>query len=183
MFRPLVSDIIIPVSCPRCQTPLLVGKEQAHCGSCGLRLWRDVPVLRLRYWRLAILFTAYASVAMAVAGIWFWIRFPSMLPYFIGLCVLEVAAVQWVAYRRKEYVGVVSPDGLFAIEGKKLVSSIPWAAVTGFKRGRWPWQVQVLTSAQGVHDVGPTINLWTPRLARGFVRVAEEVRRTKLRRQ
>lgn len=76
-------------------------------------------------------------------------------------------------------MGVVSPDGLLAIQERRVTSSVPWAGITGFKRGRWPWQVRVLTTAHGVNEVASTMNLWTPMLAREFIRIAEEVRKTK----
>lgn len=171
------SEIAAPTGSPRCQAPLASEAERAGCGQCGLRVWRDVPVFRMR--KRPAITMLFASTAAGIACLWVWIRFPAGLPYVTAAFLLEFAWGLWMMRRCKPCVGVVSPDGLFTVEGKRVVGSVSWAGINGFEFGRWPWQVQVLKSGPTAKDAERALNLWTPTLVRGFIRVAEEVRKTK----
>lgn len=169
------SEVKIPTCCPRCDSRLQC--ENEGCVSCGLRLWQDVPILIMRYRQSVVLFIALAAAFLVC--LYVWARYPGWLPYVGGIFLIETIWGVWVMRHQSRYVGVISPDGVFTIEQKKIVSNIPWPGITGFKPGRWAWQVEVLTaqSGNGQH----TLNLWTPTLAREFSRVAADVHETRIR--
>jgi hypothetical protein len=115
---------------------------------------------------------------MVASCTWTWIRFPEWLPYVFAAFALETVWALWMA-GRKEFAGVISPDGLFTIRGKKVLRQVPWQGIGGVKLSQWSWLVQVL--APGQNGCGVTLDLGTPTLAREFVRIAEEVRKTRVK--